>query len=119
MTISEIKKLQLEFDLNHAGKIPFFEEINENNIQALEHLIVCLVGEIGEFSNIVKKVRRGDYPLSEVKDKLDEELIDVFIYLIKISNQLNVDIDTGYLNKLKKNKSKFRRYQKNENISRG
>ncbi|MEH2402837.1 MazG nucleotide pyrophosphohydrolase domain-containing protein [Nostoc sp.] len=110
ITLHEIKRLQEEFDKSHQGKIPFYEKISENNIDVLEHLIVCLVGEIGEFSNIVKKIRRGDFQLEDKKNVLDEELIDIFIYLIKISNQMDVDLEDGFLNKLEKNKNRFEKY---------
>ncbi len=110
ITLQEIKQLQEEFDKSHQGKIPFYEKISENNLEVLEHLIVCLVGEIGEFSNIVKKVRRGDFQLQQKKNELDEELIDMFIYLIKISNQMDVDLEGCFLKKLEKNKSRFENY---------
>ena len=107
MQLKDIQNIQESFDQNHQMKIDFYEKIDEKNLQALEHLVVCLVGELGEFSNILKKVVRGDSELNEVKHLLDEELIDVFIYLIKISNQFNVDLEGGYLKKLEKNKIKF------------
>ncbi|CAD6562650.1 MazG nucleotide pyrophosphohydrolase domain-containing protein [Paraburkholderia sabiae] len=112
LTIAEILTLQSEFDRNHAGATPFFVEINEKNLCELEHLIVCMVGELGEFANIVKKVRRGDFPLADVKPDLDEELVDVFIYLLKIAGQTNVDLEAGFLEKRKRNIDRFAKYRK-------
>lgn len=110
ITLQRIKQLQENFDKSHQGNSPFYEKISENNLDALEHLIVCLVGEIGEFSNIVKKIRRGDFQLQQKKDELDEELIDMFIYLIKISNQMDIDLENGFLRKLEKNKDRFKNF---------
>ncbi|MGB8807817.1 MAG: hypothetical protein WCD17_00370 [Acinetobacter calcoaceticus] len=107
MQLKDIQEMQQSFDKSHQMKLDFYEKIDEKNLQALEHLVVCLLGELGEFSNLLKKVIRGDYELNEVKSLLDEELVDVFIYLIKISNQFDVDLENGYLNKLEKNKVKF------------
>ncbi|WP_201618010.1 MazG nucleotide pyrophosphohydrolase domain-containing protein [Psychrobacter urativorans] len=108
LSLEKIKSLQKDFDINHSvGEKGFYVDIDESNIHELEHLIVCLVGEIGEFSNILKKVARGDSRLKEVKNLLDEELVDTFIYLVKISNQFNVNLEEGYLNKLEKNKKRF------------
>ena len=107
MQLKEIQELQQSFDKSHQMKLDFYEKIDEKNLPALEHLVVCLLGELGEFSNLLKKVVRGDYELKDVKDSLDEELVDVFIYLIKIANQFDVDLENGYLNKLEKNKVKF------------
>lgn len=107
MQLKDIQELQRSFDKSHQMKLDFYEKIDEKNLPALEHLVVCLLGELGEFSNLLKKVVRGDYELKDVKDSLDEELVDVFIYLIKIANQFDVDLENGYLNKLEKNKVKF------------
>ena len=107
MQLKDIQELQQSFDKSHQMKLDFYEKIDEKNLPALEHLVVCLLGELGEFSNLLKKVVRGDYELKDVKDSLDEELVDVFIYLIKIANQFDVDLENGYLKKLEKNKVKF------------
>jgi len=113
--MTSIKKLidkQREFDERHAGNLPFYSVINEDNLPELEHLIVCLVGEVGEFSNLVKKVRRGDFPLAVAKQELDEELADVFIYLLKIAGQFGVDLEREYEKKMNKNEQKFKRYER-------
>lgn len=108
LSLEKIKSLQKNFDRHHSiGEKGFYVDINESNIHELEHLMVCLLGELGEFANILKKVTRGDFSLEDVKGDLDEELVDAFIYLIKISNQFNVDLEEGYLNKLEKNKKRF------------
>ncbi|KVX71386.1 MazG nucleotide pyrophosphohydrolase domain-containing protein [Burkholderia stagnalis] len=111
LTLSQLLGLQREFDLAHAGRLPFFVEIGEENIGELEHLIVCILGELGEFSNIVKKVRRGDMSLADAKGALDEELVDVFIYLLKMAGQFNVDLESGFLDKMKRNTVRFEKYR--------
>ena len=110
LTISELLKQQRAFDEQHSGAIPFFTEIGEKNLEDLEHLVVCLVGELGEFANILKKVRRGDTSLSKAKHELDEELVDVFIYLLKIAGQFNVDLEKGYEQKMERNAEKFKKF---------
>lgn len=112
LTIKELLYRQRTFDEMHSGNTPFFTKIDENNLHELEHLIVCLLGELGEFANILKKVRRGDFSLASVKDELDEELVDVFIYLLKISGQFDVDLEVGYEKKMLKNSYKFQSYKK-------
>ena len=111
-SISELKTIQKEFDLEHQGNVPFYEEINDTNIDTLEHLIVCLIGELGEFSNIVKKIKRGDFKLSDKKYELTDEIADIFIYLLKISNQMDIDLEEAFFNKLEKNKKRFKHYEK-------
>ena len=111
LTLQQIKELQEQFDKGHEGNIPFYEDINEDNLEVLEHLIVCLVGEMGEFANILKKCKRGDFSLPDKKEELDEELTDMFIYLIKISNQLKVDLEKHFLEKMEQNRLKFQKYE--------
>lgn len=108
-TFSELCDIQRDFDKKHsvAGN-SFYVDINEDNLKDLEHLIVCLLGELGEFSNLVKKVVRGDAPLNEMKSEIDEEFADTFIYLIKIANQFNIDLETEFLKKMSKNRSRFK-----------
>lgn len=108
-SLTELKEIQKQFDLQHtAAKLPLYIEINENNTQDLEHLAVCLAGEVGEFCNILKKVVRGDFSWNESKHALSEELADIFIYLIKISNQTGIDLESEVLKKIEKNKTRFK-----------
>jgi len=112
MTLEQIKKYQKKFDEKYKGNIDFLENIDDKNIEPLEHLIVCMLGEFGEFSNIVKKIKRGDFTLSEKEKELKEEYIDIFIYMIKIANQLDINIEDEYISKMKKNEKRFKRFLK-------
>lgn len=108
-SLSELKKIQKRFDLEHTGeKQPFYVDIGESNVQDLEHLAVCLAGEVGEFCNVLKKITRGDHSWDSSKPILSEELADIFIYLLKISNQADIDIEQEVLKKIEKNKSRFK-----------
>ncbi|WP_425533874.1 MazG nucleotide pyrophosphohydrolase domain-containing protein [Terrisporobacter petrolearius] len=74
--------------------------------------MLCMVGEFGETSNLVKKVVRGDYKLDEVREELSEEIIDIFIYVIKLMYQLEIDVEDVYIKKMKKNEKRFMKYEK-------
>lgn len=78
----------------------------------LEFLLVSLTGEVGEVANIVKKIVRGDFKLSERKSDIQEELADVFIYLMKLSYQLDIDLEKAYMAKMGKNRERFLNYEK-------
>lgn len=107
LTINDIKKIQSDFDETLRPEFSFHSNTGEIRLEELEHLLVCLFGEMGELANIVKKTRRGDFQFSEKTDEISEEVIDSFIYLIKISNYLNIDLESGYLRKLAINKKRF------------
>lgn len=112
MSLEELINLQKEFDGKHSGRFEWDSKITDSNIEMLEFLLVSLTGEVGEFANIVKKIARGDFELEEVKDNLREELTDIFIYLMKLSYQLDIDLEESYLNKKKKNEERFTSYEK-------
>jgi len=111
MDIKELMKIQNDFDAQHAGRFQWASKVNEENLDILQFLILALVGEVGEFANIVKKVVRGDNSFISSKSDMEGEVTDIFIYLIKICNQMDIDIEKTYLNKLDQNKERFEQYQ--------
>jgi hypothetical protein len=52
----------------------------------------AVVGELGEFANIAKKVRRGDYTREEAQPLLAKELADVQTYFDILALQWGVDL---------------------------
>lgn len=112
MDLSQIINMQREFDNKHYGNFRWNEEINEDNIEMLEYLVLALAGEVGETANIVKKIIRGDFSFREKKSELETEIIDIFIYIIKLAYQMDIDIENVYLQKLKYNQRKFKDYEK-------
>lgn len=111
MDIKQIIKLQSEFDAGHASKMRWDERISEDNLNLLEHLLVCLVGEVGECANLIKKVVRGDRSYTSVRNEFSAEIADTFIYLLKICSQTGIDLESEFLKKLEANKSRFKHYE--------
>jgi len=52
----------------------------------------AVIGELGEYANLRKKVERGDFTLAQAKKKLASELADVVIYLDILATQLGIDL---------------------------
>ncbi len=116
-TLYEIVKYQADFDERHGWLWKINNE--EDFINALQYLSIALSGEVGEFCNLVKKLVREFRSSGKIKpdmiNKLKEELVDVFIYVIKGASQLfNMDIGEEYFKKMSINEVKFRRYEKND-----
>jgi len=109
--LKDICKMQSEFDSGHKSNGRWNQAITEDNLQLLEHLLVCLIGEVGECANLVKKVVRGDISYAAVGRDLGGELADIFIYLIKISTQANIDLEREFLQKLEYNRERFKKYE--------
>ncbi|MBW9159712.1 MazG nucleotide pyrophosphohydrolase domain-containing protein [Clostridium tagluense] len=112
MTIEEIIRKQQEFDSEHKSNFSWDQKIDDKNIQALQFLLLSMVGEFGEASNLIKKVVRGDCKLGDIKGSLSEEIIDILIYLVKIIYQLDINVEDEYTKKMEKNKLRFEKYRK-------
>jgi NTP pyrophosphatase (non-canonical NTP hydrolase) len=114
---SELCKICKEFDEEHGFPV-VFEKENEKFNQITKDL-VGLFGEIGEFSNIVKKINikieKGDqYELNtpEAAAHLKEELSDSLIYLIRLANILDINLEKECLNKMEKNRIRYENLKK-------
>jgi NTP pyrophosphatase (non-canonical NTP hydrolase) len=114
MDFKKIIELQALFDSEHKINFNWNEKINEENLNILQFLTIALAGETGEFANIVKKIVRGDKTLNESKNALSSEMVDIFIYIIKLSYQLNIDLEKSFLEKLKENEIRFAKYKNNK-----
>lgn len=116
ISLQEIMKLQLSFDQRHSNKdeieTSWGDKVSQSNVHLLEHSLVCLVGEIGEFANVLKKVVRGDVSYENATPLLQEEITDAFIYLIKICNQMEIDLPASYRERLRLNEARFRVFEK-------
>jgi NTP pyrophosphatase (non-canonical NTP hydrolase) len=112
MTIEEIIKKQQEFDKEHKSNFDWSQKIDDKNIEVLQFLLLSMVGEFGEASNLIKKVVRGDCQLKDIKNSLSEEIIDILIYVIKIIYQLDINLEEEYIKKMEKNKLRFEKYKK-------
>ncbi len=105
-------EIQIEFS---RRKFPRFWRIDDERDLALrlEYLTNALAGEVGEAANLVKKVVRsvvyghGDLRLEDVRREVEEEITDVFIYVLTIAGLLGMDLEKAYFEKLEKNEKRF------------
>ena len=90
--------------------VPLHAPITNDNMEPLTFLLICMVGELGELANCVKKIVRGDFPLDAKITEIEEEIADIFIYLVKICNQMNLDLEELFLRKIELNRKRFSNY---------
>lgn len=107
MDIKTFLKKQEDFDNQFECLKHWNEKISDSNLDVLNFLLLSVSGEIGEASNIAKKIIRGDFALKDKIDALNEEITDAFIYIIKLINQLDIDIEKEFNSKMQKNAIKF------------
>ena len=75
----------------------------KNLIQALS-IEVAELSEIFLFKDLSLDAIHND---KEVLERLSDEIADVFIYLISLSNSVNVDLTDIFIKKMEKNRSKY------------
>lgn len=107
MNLKQIFDMQKEFDAQHFPELAEIATEEQDRVQILSFLTLGALGELGEFANILKKVIRHDYNLEMVDEQLSEEIVDTFIYLVKICQQMNIDLETHYVKKMEKNADRF------------
>ncbi|MFY2822980.1 hypothetical protein [Ruegeria sp. MALMAid1280] len=113
MELAKIVARQMAADVKRG----FSEELQSDadRLAQLTRDTVGLVGEVGEFANLLKKVElafRVDgyegYSLEIASADLREELADAMIYIIRLSNVLGGDIENDLLEKMAKNDERYR-----------
>jgi NTP pyrophosphatase (non-canonical NTP hydrolase) len=110
-TLHELSQMQRAFDSCHGtGGRLWSEPIDASSLCVLLELTVALAGEVGEFANLTKKIVRGDYSLDSAKPELGSELADVFIYLLKLADQLGIDLEAAFRTKLAYNEERFKSF---------
>lgn len=113
MELKDLQKAQKDFDMKY---FPGFWRIEnyEDFLDRLEYLTVALAGEVGEFANLVKKMRREylhrNMERRDIIESLMEELTDVFIYVLITANLLDMDLEKWFHEKSNRNKERFKRY---------
>jgi NTP pyrophosphatase (non-canonical NTP hydrolase) len=115
--LEDIVKFQNEFDKKH-GWIDEFNSYDDKFFERLQYATIALAGEVGEFSNFLKKTLREKGLDGKINDTLlasmKEELADIFIYLVILSIILKVDIGKSYYEKMKFNQKKYIKFEKDE-----
>jgi NTP pyrophosphatase (non-canonical NTP hydrolase) len=110
----EIIKKQLAFDREHGlDEFNSRDKLEEN----LKYHLIAIQGEVGEIANLLKKeLRRIRMEGGEISpgffDKAREEVADIFMYLIKLSEVLGMDLEKETERKLERNREKFAKYRR-------
>ena len=66
-----------------------------------------LVEEVGELSEVLRKEKRMIN--SEIKGTIEEELYDVFYYVLALANVYEVDLEEAFILKEEVNDKKYKR----------
>ena len=117
MDLSKIAQVQIEADVKRG----FSKELQTDaeRIAQLTRDTVGLIGEVGEFANLLKKAdltsRIEGYDgvsIETASAELREELADAMIYIIRLASVLGGDIEDDLLRKMTKNDARYRHLEK-------
>ena len=117
MELAKIVARQMAADVERG----FSEEMqtDADRLAQLTRDTVGLVGEVGEFANLLKKVELasridgyGKITLQDASADLREELADAMIYIIRLSSVLHGNIEEDLLRKMAKNDERYRHLEK-------
>ena len=106
MTLKEI-----QFLIKHIEK-GSLEKVQDNRSEAekkenSQRLVLKLIEEFGELAENIRKNQR--YKGDNIKGTIEEELFDIFYYIIAIANDYNIDLEEVFHIKDKINKEKYER----------
>jgi len=112
MQLGELVARQIASDRRRGFSVDFTDE--QERQTHIERDLVGLLGEIGEFANLLKKVRLGlDHEtytgpsLAKALPALREELADTTIYIMRLFTMLDGDMEAELVSKMTINDSRY------------
>lgn len=113
MELADLIQQQIERDRHRGFPVDFVHD--GERINQLMRDLVGLLGEVGEFANLLKKVDLGQTTpgyvapsLGDVEAQLREELADVAIYLFRLTTILGGNLERDILQKIRVNDERYR-----------
>ena len=89
----------------------FANKRNWNQFHNPKNLAMALGGEVGELLDIFQWLKEEESDLDGISDKnltkTKEELADIFLYLIRIADKLDIDLVEEANNKIEINHQKY------------
>ncbi|GMH31544.1 hypothetical protein Nepgr_033388 [Nepenthes gracilis] len=102
----EVSLEELKIRVSEFGRVRGWQQYHSPR-----NLLLALVGEVGELSEIFQwkgEVERGLPNWSaEEKERLEEEISDVLLYLIQLADVCGLDLGKAALTKIFKNSLKY------------
>jgi len=89
----------------------FAEERNWNQFHSPKNLSMALAGESGELLELFQWLKEEESFRENMDEKtyekVKEELADIFIYLVRIADRLDIDLEEVAYRKIEINKAKY------------
>tara|TARA_B100000029_G_C17106902_1_gene790031 strand:- start:283 stop:639 length:357 start_codon:yes stop_codon:yes gene_type:complete len=89
----------------------FAEERDWEQFHSPKNLAMALSGEVGELAEIFQWLTENQSNKENISDenlaKVREEVADILLYIIRLSDKLDIDLEQAVLDKWKINKEKY------------
>lgn len=87
----------------------FVEERNWQQHQSPKNLVMALTGEVGELNELFQwlTVEESRQVIGEKKQAVAEELADVLIYLVRLADEMDIDLVAAAHEKCEMNDRKY------------
>ena len=89
----------------------FVKDRDWDQFHSVKNLSMALSVESSELLEIFQWMSEADSDKSKenpkLKGKLEDELADIFVYLLRLVNKTEIDLESAVLNKIKKNALKY------------
>ena len=104
-----MKTLDIEKITNELTK--FTVDRDWDKFHSVKNLSMALSVEVSELLEISQWLTEEESNQikndANLKSKMEDEVADVFVYLLRIANKTGIDLESAVLNKLKKNAEKY------------
>ena len=84
----------------------FAKERDWDQFHSPKNLVMALTSEVGELNELFQWLTE-EQSNNVDNDEIREEIADIFIYLIRLADKLNVDIENAVKEKIKLNANKY------------
>ena len=87
----------------------FVEDRDWEKFHTPKNISMALSVEASELLEIFQWQKADEYKNANKKQKemIKDEIADIFYYLVRISDKLNIDIEKALIKKMKKNRKKY------------
>ena len=97
----------MDFDKIKNDLRKFAQERDWEQFHSPKNLAMALSGEVGELSEIFQWLTEDQSNKENISDedlaKVREEVADILLYIIRLSDKLDIDLEQAVLDKLKIN----------------
>ena len=89
----------------------FSNERDWDQFHSPKNLIMALTSEVGELSDIFQGLSEEQSKIENIDskslEKTKEEIADVFLYILRIADKLNIDLEREAVKKIRINAEKY------------